>query len=542
VPVPSSQPAPASTGPSLRLAGDDSRAWDLRATRVYLIGIGGSGMSGLARILASRGAIVRGSDATPSDLTRTLAKEGIPVDTDQQNDPIPEGTGLVVASAAIKNDHPQMAQALARNLPVLTYAQALGRCMPGRTAVCIAGTHGKSSTTAMLSCVLADAGIDPTTVLGATCSQLTGSGSNRAQGFRLGADSVPTGPMAGRPGVMLAEACEFNRSFHNYHPTLAAITSVEADHLDIYGTLDAVVESFHQFALRVAPAGEGGLLLIAHDGAHRREVTAGVGARIETIGFHPDADWYVTYDARARRATLTGPDKQVVATWEVRLPGAHNAMNSATAAVLALHLGAPAPTIERSLSAFRGVDRRTQLLGTWKAPGWTDAQGVRVYDDYGHHPTEVETTLRALRQFERPQERRHMHPQGGGRLVCVFQPHQHSRTRHLLEEFARSFDTADVVIVPHIYFVRDSVEEKAKVSANDLVDRLVDKGVHAMHLYPFGAIVEHLRSALRPGDLLVVMGAGPVNEVAHALLAGERTCPSDRTGDRANDRATGGHA
>ena len=161
-------------------------------------------------------------------------------------------------------------------------------------------------------------------------------------------------------------------------------------------------------------------------------------------------------------------------------------------------LGADPAVVGRSLGAFRGVDRRMQLLGERAPTG--GGVPVRVFDDYGHHPTEVEATLRALRDFERPQDR-------GGRLICVFQPHQHSRTRHLLEEFASAFSAADFVIVPHIYFVRDSQEEKQKVTAADLVDRLRQKGVRAMHLYPFEAIVEQLGHMCRAGDLVVVMGA-----------------------------------
>ena len=180
-----------------------------------------------------------------------------------------------------------------------------------------------------------------------------------------------------------------------------------------------------------------------------------------------------------------------------------NAMNAAFAAALAISLGADPAKVGRALSEFRGVDRRVQLLG--------EVRGVRVYDDYGHHPTEVDATLRALRQHERPQER-------AGRLVCVFQPHQHSRTRFLLDEFAQSFSQADIVVVPHIYFVRDSEIEKTKVSAADLVDRLRERGVQAMHLYPFEAIVEQLENICRPGDLLVVMGAGPVWKVAEGFL------------------------
>lgn len=193
------------------------------------------------------------------------------------------------------------------------------------------------------------------------------------------------------------------------------------------------------------------------------------------------------------------------------MPGAHNAMNAATACVLAISLGADPRRVEESLSAFCGIDRRMQLLGERRASSGAKSGTVRVYDDYGHHPTEVDATLRALRDFERPQDR-------DGRLICVFQPHQHSRTRFLLEEFASAFSQADIVIVPHIYFVRDSEVERSRVSAQDLVDRLRSRGVHAMHLYPFEAIVEHLQNLCAPNDLLIVMGAGPVYQIAHGYL------------------------
>lgn len=522
LPAPQAPSAPRSQGPAALLDPKPHVAptpppsrFDVAGRHVYLIGIGGSGMSGMARMLAGRGAIVRGSDAARSPATDALVADRIPVEFNQAEGALPDACDLVVASAAIRPDHSQMLAAQARGIEALSYAEALGRCMLGRTAVCIAGTHGKSTTTSMLGCILQDAGLDPSVIIGATCPQLAGGG------FRLGADAIPVGPRAGAPGILVAESCEFNRSFHHYHPTLAAITSVEADHLDVYGSLDAVVESFAHFARLIAPAdtphpgsasAPGGLLLIAHDGAHRREVTAGVACAVETIGWSPAADWVVTFDPRSRRVDLKNPPRTngtVVLSWTCNLPGDHNAMNGATAAVLALRLGADPAAIARALSDFRGVDRRCQMLGERPHPlGGV----VRVYDDYGHHPTEVEATLRALRQFEAPEKR-------NGRLICVFQPHQHSRTRHLLEEFASAFDHADVVIVPHIYFVRDSEEEKQKVTAADLVDRLREKGVHAMHLYPFGAIVEQLENLCRPGDLLVVMGAGPVNEVAKGFLA-----------------------
>jgi UDP-N-acetylmuramate--alanine ligase len=470
-----------------------------------MIGIGGCGMSGLARMLRARGAGVGGSDASRSETTRALESEGLSVGYDQSTSWLPEACDLVVASAAIRPDHPQVLEAERRGITCLSYAEALGRCMVGRTGVAVAGTHGKSTTTAMLGCSLAAASLDPTVIVGASCPQLGG-------GFRLGAETIPAGRLKGKPGLLVAEACEFNRSFHNYRPLVAAITAVEADHLDVYGTLDAVVEAFRQFAKLLPAASEGGTLLIAHQDAHRREVTAGLACEVQTIGFSPEADWQVQLDRATGRTTLArrgGRGGGVVSEWTTPMPGAHNAMNAATAAALCEILGAESGPVARCLSNFRGLERRSQFLGERAHPrGGT----IRVYDDYGHHPTEVDATLRALRDYERPQDR-------GGRLICVFQPHQHSRTRFLLDEFASAFSSADMVIVPHIYFVRDSQADKQKVSAADLVDRLRERGVHAMHLYPFEAIIEQLEVVCRPGDLLVVMGAGPVDRVAKGYLA-----------------------
>lgn len=499
-PSPSQSFAPAAADP-----------FDVRGRHVHMLGIGGCGMSGLARMLKGRGAIVGGSDANPTDLTARLEAEGMPVSFQQTRGELPEACDLVIASAAIHADNPELLAATTRGVPTLTYAEALGRCMLGRTGVCLAGTHGKSTTTAMLGAALTDAGLDPTVIVGATCSQLAcgslaDSAGHSPTGFRLGSPTIRTGSLAGRPGLLLAESCEFNRSFHHHRPTVASISSVEADHIDVYGSLDAVVESFAEFARLLPPADEGGYLLIADEGAHRRQVASGLSCRVETIGFSPAADWVVWADAATRGVVLTHRQQQV-ARWTMQLPGVHNAMNAATACVLACRMGADPELVSRSLSAFRGVDRRTQFLGDRPVPGGA----VRVYDDYGHHPTEIDATLRALRDFERPHER-------GGRLVCVFQPHQHSRTRFLLDEFAQAFSQADIVIVPHIYFVRDSEIERTKVSAGDLVDRLRQRGVRAMHLYPFEAIVEQLENLCRPNDLLVVMGAGPVWQVARGYM------------------------
>ncbi|MFN7020290.1 MAG: UDP-N-acetylmuramate--L-alanine ligase [Phycisphaerales bacterium] len=482
---------------------EQAASLNIAGRHVYLIGIGGCGMSGLARMLRARGAIVRGSDSCPSPYTDALKSDGVSIGFDQSSMWLPEPCDLVVASAAIRPDHPQLLEADRRGIPHLNYAEALGRCMAGCTGICVAGTHGKSTTTAMLGLALADAGLDPNVIVGANSPQMGGSG------FRLGSTTIPRGDLQGCPGLLVVEACEFNRSFHNYRPLKAAITSVEADHLDVYGSLEEVIRSFHEFARLIPPANQGGLLIIADKDSHRREVTAGLECEVQTIGWSPSCDWSVQYEPVTRRTGLVRKGRGLVAAWVTSIPGEHNAMNSATAAALAISTGADPDAVAASLSQFRGIDRRMQFLGEKKLTG--HALGVRVYDDYGHHPTEVSTTLTAMREFERPEKR-------GGRLICVFQPHQHSRTRFLLDEFASAFGEADLVIVPHIYFVRDSIEEKTKVTANDLVDRLRNRGVESLHLHAFESIVEHLHRECRPGDLVVVMGAGPVDQIARAYL------------------------
>jgi len=500
-----------------------SQPFQVEGARCHLIGIGGCGMSGLAQMLMARGALVTGTDRSPSAVTEMLGASGIGVGFDQSGASLPESLDLVISSAAIGADHPELSAAVNAGVPTMTYAEALGKCMLGRTGIAVAGTHGKSTTVGMLGHTLIRCGLDPTVIVGATCPQLRKAGWDLPTGFHLGSDAIPTGPHEGEPGILIGEACEFNRSFHRLHPTIGVINNIEADHLDIYGSLDAVVEAFHEFALRLPGVERGGKLLIAHDNAHRRVVTAGLDCEVFTIGFNPAADYRVEYDAAARMVRLSAEldTGSVELSWTISQPGDHMALNSATAAVLALWMGAEPDRIATALASFSGVDRRLQLLGDVPVrSGDPDSGTVRVYDDYGHHPTEIDTTLRALREAELTDS--------AGRLICVFQPHQHSRTRFLMEEFAQSFSHADIVIVPHIYFVRDSEIEKTKVSAADLVDRLRQQDIRAMHLYPFGAIVEQLQQIVRPGDLVIIMGAGPVTSVAHDFVKAQRNLASAR--------------
>ena len=391
---------------------------------------------------------------------------------------------------------PELQAARARGIKVLSYAQGLGLAQEGRLGVSIAGTHGKSTTSAILAWILMDTSMDPGFIIGAHCPQLGG-------GSRLGAATIPSGPHAGEGGILIAEACEFNRSFHHHRPTLGLITNVEEDHLDIYGSLDSIIEAFRIFAEVLPPAEAGGSLLIAHDGAHRGTITPGLRCLVKTYGFYPEADYQVFFDQHACRVGILRDGVWVV-QWTTHVPGAHMALNAAAAVILAHQLGAEWTDASEAAERFEGLDRRMQFLGERPVADGS----VTVYDDYGHHPTEIESTLRALRVAEDPR-----------RLVCVFQPHQHSRTRFLLEQFALSFSDADEVIVPDIYFVRDSEAEQKKVSSADLVDRLLQRGVHARHIPDFDEIVRLLQDELADGDLLVIMGAGPVWTIGRDYMA-----------------------
>lgn len=453
----------------------------LRDRRLHFVGVGGCGMSGLAAMCLQRGARCSGSDRADSPTVADLRKRGVEVSFDQSGGAMGDGLDAVIVSAAISNDHPERVAAEQRGVPVLKYAQLLGMLMRGQKAAAIAGTHGKSTTTSMLAHTLIEGRVDPSFIIGANCRQIGG-------GSRVGASDV-----------LVAEACEYDRSFHHLHPTLAAILNIEADHLDFYAGLDAILESFADFAHRLPPHG---LLLIQHELVARTAVTANARCDVQTIGFAPQADWRITFES-GRVAVYRRATREPVATWQNPLPGEHMAYNAAVAAVLAANLGCKWSDIERALADFDGVDRRMQRIGQVPIG---DGQAT-ILDDYAHHPTEIDTTLRALREHHAPR-----------RLVCVFQPHQHSRTRFLMDQFARSFTEADKVVVPDIYFVRDSEAERHAVTAQDLVDRLRERSADAHHLPSFTAIAEAIAADLRPGDLIVTMGAGDVWKIGRMLL------------------------
>jgi UDP-N-acetylmuramate--alanine ligase len=437
-------------------------------------------MSGLAHMLLDSGAAVTGSEPKPNEQTLELARRGARISRSQVGELLTPEVDLVVRTAAVPENNREYQAARSMGLRQVKYAELLGQVMQERFGVAVAGTHGKSTTTAMIAYALTQCGADPSFVVGGTVPQLGG-------GSRSGAGKV-----------FVAEACEFDHSFHNLRPRVAIITNVEEDHLDCYSGIDDIVASFRTFA-RLVPVD--GLIIANGQDARVGQAVGGLGTPIEFVAVDREATWSTRaagIENGCHRGQVLRAGK-LVATLKLAVAGEHNLFNATVAVAACAACGVDPAEAAQALATFTGVDRRMTELGRYN--------GATVVDDYGHHPTEVRATLKALRERYQP-----------GRLFCVFQPHQHSRTRFLLNDFATSFAAADETIVPDIFFVRDTEAERSRVSAADLVDRVSRNGQKARHLPRFDAIVDYLRGEVRDGDLVVTMGAGNVWEIGRELV------------------------
>jgi UDP-N-acetylmuramate--alanine ligase len=450
---------------------------------VHLVGIGGAGMSGIARILLARGVQVSGSDRR--DTPTVLALRALGARVAIGHDPANLGdAATVVVSTAIRDDNPELRAARERGLPVLPRAVALAAVMAGRRSVAVAGTHGKTSTTSMLTVAVQACDADPSFAIG---GDLNESGSNAH---------------AGTGDVFVAEADESDRSFLLLAPHAAIVTNVEADHLDNYGDLAAVEAAFARF-VQTVPA-EGFVVLCADDTGSARLATVPVSGRVRTYGTAPGADLRladlrVAQEATSYTAVLDGRELGRVA---IRVPGEHMARNSAAALLAGLELGFPAAGLIDGLARFGGVHRRFELKGT--------AAGVRVYDDYAHHPTEVAAQLHAARAVA-----------GRGRLVVAFQPHLYSRTREFADGFGAALGLADDVVVMEVYGAR---EDPVPGVTGAMVADAVPLPPERVRFEPsWSAAAPALAARARAGDLVVTMGAGDVSMVGPEVLEALRS-------------------
>jgi UDP-N-acetylmuramate--alanine ligase len=468
---------------------------------VHFIGIGGAGMSGIARILLARGVRVSGSDRrdTPTLLALRALGARVAVGHDAAN---LDGADTVVVSTAIRDDNPELASARERGLRVLPRAVALAAVMAGRRSVAVAGTHGKTSTTSMLTVAVQACGVDPSFAIG---GDLNESGSNAHSG---------TGD------IFVAEADESDRSFLLLAPFGAIVTNVEADHLDNYGSLAAVEEAFDRFLQTVDPGGF--VVVCADDPGAARLRNVPTKARLRTYGRAEEADLRlidlaVTRDGTHYTAVLDG---RVLGRVHIQVPGEHMALNSAAALLAGLELGLPAAGLVDGLGRFGGVHRRFEFKGA--------VAGVRVYDDYAHHPTEVGAQLRAARAVA-----------GDGRLVVAFQPHLYSRTREFAQGFGEALGLADDVVVMEIYGAReDPVPGVTGAMVADAVPLPPDR---VLFEPSWSAAAPALAARARPGDLVLTMGAGDVSMVGPEVLEALRAAAAGQADaeDACTDTAAG---
>ena len=463
--------------------------------RVHFVGIGGAGMSGIARILLGRGAPVSGSDAKDSAVLLGLRALGARVSVGHSADNVAD-VDTVVFSTAIRANNPELLAAQAAGLLVLPRAVALAAVLAGRRSIAVAGTHGKTSTTSMLTVALQNCGADPSFAIG---GHLNESGSNAHHGSG---------------DLFVAEADESDGSFLLLSPSAAVVTNVDADHLDNWTDLAAITSAFEEFVATIRP---GGFLVVCRDdpGADRlASVAQECSVRVRTYGRTEGADLQLTdlkHDVGGTggityQAMLDGTPLGRV---QLHVPGEHMALNSAAALLAGTELGLPAQALIDGLGAYAGVHRRFEYLGT--------VGGIRVYDDYAHHPTEITAQLRAARSVA-----------GDGRLIVAFQPHLFSRTRAFAQEFGVALGAADVVVVMSVFAAR---EDPVPGVSGAMVAGHVPLPPERVHFEPsWLAVAPLLASLARPGDLVLTLGAGDIamigREVLNSLAGQEERLPA----------------
>lgn len=446
---------------------------------VHFIGIGGISMSGLAEILLDEGFTISGSDSKESDLTKHLEAKGISVFYGQKASNIIPGIDLVVYTAAIHEDNPEFAEAKAQGLPMLSRAELLGQIMDNyEQSIAVAGTHGKTTTTSMISQILLEAKTDPTITVGGILEAINGN-------LRVGESEV-----------FISEACEYTNSFLNFRPKYSIILNVEAEHLDFFKDLDDIRKSFHKFAANTLADGA---TIINGEIDNYAEIVEGLPQKIITYGLNSSYDYYaenITYDEKACAIFSVMHDGQKIMDVHLNVPGKHNVSNSLAAIALCDIMNIPNEAVISGLLKFGGANRRFQYKGK--------IDGITIIDDYAHHPTEIKATLTAAANY--PHER----------LVLVFQPHTYSRTKAFLDDFAEVLSMADVVVLADIYAARE--QNTYGVSSKDILNLLKKKGTEAYYLPSFEEIEKFLLKNCINGDLLITMGAGNVVEIGEALL------------------------
>ena len=441
----------------------------------HLVGIGGVSMCALAEVLHGAGVSVTGSDMKESDAVRHLRTIGIPVAIGHRAENVKQ-VDCVIRTAAVRDDNPEIAGARKAGIPVYERAQVWGALMQKyKNAVCIAGTHGKTTTTSMTTHIFMEAEEDPTVMIGGTLPLL-------GAGHRVG-----------KGDTIILESCEYRNSFLSFFPTVAVLLNVEADHLDFFADLKDIQHSFRSFALNTPE--KTGVVIVNADDPGAMEVVAGIPRRVITFGFEETAGVHcknLTLENNLPRFDLMY-NGAVYAHISLCIPGRHNVVNAMAAAAAAIALGIPGDAISRGLAMFHGSERRFQYKGEYN--------GAKVYDDYAHHPSEIHALLQSAKSL------------GYQRVICAFQPHTYTRTKALFDHFVEELKAADVVLLAEIYAARE--KNTIGISSKDVADQI--PGSRYFKTLP--ELTACLRTLARPGDLILTVGAGDIYTVGEALVA-----------------------
>ncbi|MCI8814002.1 MAG: UDP-N-acetylmuramate--L-alanine ligase [Lachnospiraceae bacterium] len=452
-----------------------------RPLHVHFIGIGGISMSGLAEILLHKNFQVSGSDAHESPLTKKLKEKGATIFIGQRASNIDDSMELVVYTAAIHPDNPEYACVVEKGIPMLTRAELLGQIMANYDMpIAVSGTHGKTTTTSMVSHILLEGGCDPTVTVGGILPAIGGN-------IRVG-----------NSGNFVTEACEYTNSFLSFFPKISIILNMDADHLDFFRDIDHIRQSFRQFA-QLLP--EDGCLIINSDTPEYETITEGLPCEIITYGLERPGRYTassILFDEKGNPSFTCLKDGQPLGDFTLSVPGRHNVSNALAAIALGQKLGLSADVIRNGLSGFPGTDRRFQQKGV--------VGGVTIIDDYAHHPTEIRATLASARNYPHR------------KLWCAFQPHTYTRTHALLNDFAEALTLADHIVLADIYAARE--KNNIGITSMDLQKKIQELGTCCEYFPTFDEIENYLLENCEKGDVLITMGAGDIVKVGENLLGG----------------------
>ncbi len=449
----------------------------LKKRKVHFVGIGGIGMSGIAEILLSQGYTVSGSDIAETEITRHLASLGARIYKGHFESNLTEAD-VVVVSSAIDETNPEIIAARKMSIPIIQRAEMLGELMKMKTSIAIAGTHGKTTTTSMIATMVHTAGLDPTVIIGGRVDALGGNAKH------------------GQGDFLVAEADESDKSFLKLPATLAIVTNIDNDHLNNYGTIDAIKDAFAEFINRIPFYGRA---MLCVDDENVRSILPRLKKPTITYGFSPEAELQAKnldfHGFQSKFEVWLGGKK--LGSVQCNVPGKHNVLNSLAAIATGLEIGLDFPTIAKGLAAFQGVKRRFELKG--------EKAGVRIIDDYGHHPTEVRATLAGARKAWE------------GRIVALFQPHRYSRTQDCYEDFLKAFREADMLFIADIYPAGE--KPIAGISGKKLAEDIAKSTGKLVEFVGEGkAAAQIVAPKLQAGDLFITLGAGNVYQAGEKLL------------------------